>query len=190
MRLLVALALALTVLLSLPSTMAIHSGTVGNGSQVAVVSTDSAYLALTPGVGGGNAAGTASYRDSVARDALILDFTRGLNAGTTYGFPPNSLSFRDQFRFRGLFTVTNRSDETLCLSIYVPGGDAADLDGIYVRSAGDTGTGTLVAGPGGSPLTCSVPLTAGSALEVDFWWEVGSSTEGVRSFEVRVEGSR
>ncbi len=190
MRFLVLLALLFAVLLSLPSALAVRTASVGSPAQVAVVATSSALLSLAPGTGSGNAAGTARYRDAVSQDLLLLDFTRGGSAGTTYGFPPNSLTYRDRFRYRGLFTVTNRSAESLCISIYVPGGGVADLAEIRVRPVGDTGSGTQVAGAGGAPVACTTSLAPGAAYEVDFWWEISSTGGGLHSFTVRVEGSR
>ena len=190
MRLAVLLALLLGVLLSLPNAVAVRSATVNSATTVAVVSTSQALISLEPGAADGNASGTAAYRDTLTQDALVLDFTKGLNAGTSYGFPPNALAYRDQFRYRGLFTVTNRSDETLCISAYVPGGGVADLAAIYLRSVGDTGTGTAAAGSGGSALPCAASLAPDGVFEVNFWWEIGSGSDTVQSFTVRVEGSR
>lgn len=190
MRLALLAALLLAVLLSLPNALAVRSAAVNSGATVAVVATDSALLALAPGTGGGNAAETAYYRNPGSRDALVLDFTRGLSMGISYGFAPNSLTYRDKFRYRGLFTVTNRSDQALCISVYVPDGGVADLDGIYVRSPGGAGTGSMVASLGGQKLECSTWLTAGASFEVDIWWEIDSGSEGLHSFSVRVEGTR
>jgi|GEM_PF-6866014 len=190
MRLLVLLALLLAVLLSLPSALAVRTGAVESQGQIAVVATDSALLSLVPGSGAGNASGTAFYRDPASHDVLLLDFTRGVGTANGYGFPPNSLAYRDRFRYRGLFTVTNRSGESLCLSVHVPGGGVPDLAEIRVRTPGDTGTGTQVAGAGGLQVACTTRLASGAAYEVDFWWEITSTGTGLQSFTVRVEGSR
>lgn len=190
MRLAGLLALLLAVLLSLPNALAVRSAAVESSARVAVVSTDSALIALAPGGGSANAAGTAGYRDADSRDALVLDFTRGLNSGTAYGFPPNTLAHRDRFRYRGLFTVTNQSADSLCISVYVPEGGVPDLASIYLRPVGEAGSGTAVAGSGGSPLACSAWLGSGQVFEVDFWWEIGSGSDRFESFTLRVEGSR
>lgn len=189
MRLAVQGALLLTLLLSLPSALAVRSAVVEAEAQIAVVSTGSALLSLTPGEGTGNAAGTAHYRNSSTADSLVLDFTRGIGGGGGYGFPPNGLAYHDRFRYRGLFLVTNRSDDPLCISVYVPGGGVPDLAGIYLRPVGDSGTGTATAGGGGVPSLCAT-LPSGSSFEVDFWWEIASASDRAESFTIRVEGIR
>lgn len=190
MRWAVLAALLLAVLLSLPTTLAVRTASVDGEGQVAVLSTSTALLSLTPGSGEGNAANTAHYRDAGTEDTLVLDFRRGLGSSASYAFPPNTLAYRDKFRFRGLFTVTNRSDELLCISVHVPGGGVADLAGIYLRTVGDPGSGTATAGSGGSKNGCATWLGTGASFEVDFWWEIDSTGSLTDSFSVRVEGTR
>lgn len=188
MRVLVGAALLVLAILSLTSAWAIQSAVVTSAQVLTVVSTSDALLSLTPGADLGNAAGTARYRDPVAQDSLVLDFRRGWDSGQ-YGLTGSISPYPNRFRYRGLFTVTNRSASTQCVSVFVPNGGAPDLSGIRVRTPGDTGSGAQVAGAGGAFPTCQA-LGPSQSFEVDFWWEVVSATPFSGSFNVRVEGVR
>lgn len=193
MRLLVALAMFLTALLSLTSTLALQSGQVTSKQNITVTSTGSALLSLTPGTGDGNAAQTAYI--SPTTGSLTLDFSRGRLNSPGYGFVANQAgaSYKDLIKYKGLFQVTNQSRDTQCISVYVPTATATDLEAIYVRTPSETATdGWKVAGAGGSRVSCRPTVNYGTTLLVDFWWRIGTTEAGVgsTSFNVWVEGKR
>ncbi|HYF94730.1 MAG TPA: hypothetical protein VD969_21155 [Symbiobacteriaceae bacterium] len=193
MRLMVALAMFLAAVLTLTSTLALESAQVTSGQTVTVTTTGSALLALTPGTGDGNAASTAYVSGTTG--ALVLDFTRGYGSGSGYAFAANraGAAYKDLIKYKGLFKITNNSMDTQCISVYVPAGNAADLDAVYIRTAGEIGTdGWKVAGTGGARVSCRPTVTAGTQVLVDFWWRISTSESGVgsASFDVWVEGKR
>lgn len=157
---------------------------VTSASVITVTTSDQAALRLTVGTGSGNRNGTASY----ASGGIILNFTKGKSASTTYGFtPPGASTAGDKYRFRGLFRVTNTTNTTKCISVYVPGGNVNGLENIYVRSIGSTGDGnpTTLAATGGNKGSC-VAVPGSTAVEVDFWWSQ-TTASAAPAFTVRVE---
>lgn len=173
-------------------------------SSITVTSTDAAALRLLVGTGDGNAAGTAYYA-SASKEALYLDFRKGLGGAASYGFapsrtpalpagspatPPAATVAGDKYRFRGLFQVRNAKNVSKCVWVYVPGGGVSDLEAIYMRPVGGTGSGTKVADVGGVKMTTPSPgcvtIPANTTYEVDFWWSIVTTT-GVAPFNVRVE---
>lgn len=195
MRVFIAVALFLTALLSLNSTLALQSANVTTKHNgITVTTTGAAMLGLAPGTGTGNAAQTAYVSSTTG--ALVLDFTRGKGSTSGKAFVANraGLAYKDLIKYKGLFEVTNRSAETQCISVYVPSGGVANLDGIYIRQAGDTGDGWLVAGAGGARSSCRTNIPANTKVFVDFWWRIETTESGVGtvpvSFTVWVEGTR
>lgn len=188
MRPLIALSLLTLALLSLTSVVAVQSLSSTNQSALTIVSTSDALLALAPGLGAGNASGTAFYQNPVSQDVLLLDFRKGWDAGS-YGFTANVTAYANLFRYRWLFTVTNQSAYTQCVSVYVPGVGPADLASIRVRAPGEAGSGLQVAGAGGGSPSCQ-NLAAGQSFEVDLWWSVTSTAPHTGSFMLRVESIR
>lgn len=190
MRWAIVLALMLVALLSLTDTWALQGATMSSQQTIQVVSTDQALLTLAPGTGAGNAAGVAKLDSG----NLVLELWRGAVTGERYGFGRNVVTHRDEFRFPGVFNVTNRSQQTQCISARVVGpGAAPDLKAIYARLVNGSRPGIEIAGSGGiaaDPNVSCFVLGAGQTMEVDFWWEIVSTQEGSSSFYVRVEGNR
>lgn len=188
LRYLAVVGLLFLALFSLTDTWAIQTGSVSNSPVVTVTTTGPTLIQLEAGSGGGNAAGTAY----MVGNELRLDFTKGdLTSG--YGFKGSQVAGHPNvIKYKGLFNAKNNSDESLCVSVYVPDADAGDLGGIYIRSLNDTTTdGTRVASSGGAYQNC-VSVAAGAKVQVDFWWSMrGSATPtGSYNFNVRVEGKR
>ncbi|HYG59968.1 MAG TPA: hypothetical protein VD902_18030 [Symbiobacteriaceae bacterium] len=185
MRYAVVLALVLAVMLSLTQTVAMQSAAVTSQQTIPVTSTSAALLSLAPGSGDGNGGGVAYLQGN----NLLLDFRKGFGA-TSWGFLRNGLADTDKYRFKNLFTITNSSGSSQDVTVTVSG-TAPDIAGIYVRPDGTplSDTGTQVATTGGAYLT-SYTLAAGGVLEVDFWFEITSTTVLIRTFDVRVEATR
>jgi hypothetical protein len=182
MRNLVVVALVLTALLSLTSTWALQSSTVGTGLQANVVTSDLALFSLTPGpttIGSGNRAATAS----LVNGALVLDFRKSANSATGFRMTPTGLldpSVRNKYSYKGLFSVTNNSKSSHCISVYVqsqPG--PAELSAIWLG-------GAKVAGSKGARLGC-IDIAAGGTAWVDFDWIIGSTPTTAAQFTVLVE---
>lgn len=201
MRYLVLMILLLAVLLSLTQPAALQTAAVSSDHTIPVTTTDAALLALAPGALPANAAGIA-YTDPGGN--LLLDFRKGFGGGA-YGFVHRNAAalqpLPDQYRFKGLFRVTNRSADRQCVRVFVPqvfsAAQPTDLAGIYIRPEGAAygASSTQVAGlagaPSGSP-PASGCYTAnpGQGLEVDFWFEITATAPVLPTFSVRVEGIR
>ena len=184
MRYLLVFSLMLAAMLTLTQTMALQSAAVSSRQTIPVTTTSAALLALAPGLGPGNSGGSAF----LVGDTLLLDLRKG-NGATNWGFLQNTLPYTDQYRFKNLFTVTNQSGSSQCVTVWVSG-IAPDIAGVYLRPSGTpvSDAGTQVAGAGGSYLGCLL-VGVGAAVEVDFWFAIGP-TAAAYSFDVRVEATR
>jgi hypothetical protein len=199
-RYVVLAALMLLAMLTMTNTWAIQTDSVTQGgTSVVVTTTDTAMLALEPGSTlKSNAAGTAYLQDG----KLMLDFSRHSGyPSTSYGFNSSQVATSlDTVKYKGLFYITNNSDESLCLRVYVPEANADDISAIYIRDWNDTTTnGTQVATGKGAellPAATNCKRVAGGVatkVQVDFWLTLRSSaaaSPGSYNFNVRVEGKR
>lgn len=200
MRYVVLAALMLLAMLTMTNTWAIQTDSVTQGgTSVVVTTTDTAMLTLEPGSTlKSNAAGTAYLQNG----KLMLDFSRNSSSpSTSYGFNASQVATSlDTVTYKGLFYITNNSDESLCLRVYVPEGNADDISAIYVRDWNDTTTpGTQVATSKGAellPAATNCKRVAGGVaakVYVDFYLTMRSSaaaSPGSYNFNVRVEGKR
>lgn len=121
-------AFSVAALLALTRVWAYRAASVSAPTGFVVAGTDQAVIALLPGSGDGNAAGTAF----IASRRLQLDFSRGYLGGGGFGFADG-----DRYRFRGLFRVINAAAASRDVYIYVPGGGVDGLAGIYGRPEAD-----------------------------------------------------
>lgn len=148
--LMVATALAVAGLMA---AMAYNVATINSPATAAVVSTDSALLALSckPNTEAGNKDDTCSVKDGV----LFLNFEKGLEGD--FGFQPNS-----EYEFNELVIITNNSSELLDIEV-IGDGELFDTDGLTVTMTPD--------------FSSPVELESGQSLSITFKFKVAGDAE-------------
>jgi hypothetical protein len=187
-----AIALLLLSVLTLTSVSALNTATVVSSVQtITVTSTETAMVELDAGDTSANAGGIARTADG----NLVLNFTK--SGGTTgYGFPVSdarsiNTAYTNTVTYKNIFTITNASQDSLCLYVYVPGGGVPDLNAIVLRSLTPARTQTTAVPGGGKGSSCLGPVAPGQSVAADFYWSITSAAGSTfPDFNVRVEGSR
>lgn len=164
---------ALLALASVMAAMAYNSATVTSAAQLKVVSTDQALLGLELPNGQGGVVGTKDATVTVEEGELVFRLGKGVgrdgSSPVFYGLQPNSV-----YEWTPLFTIRNKSAETLDLTIEVTG---SFKDYVTLGNMGQVGGGVHnpIWGAQGQPLTIT-----------NVTKESGSGMQNLRSIAVKV----
>lgn len=172
---------------SLMAAMAYTSATVTNAASFKVTNTNEALLAIT--AGNHAAAGYTTGHPIVANE-LVINWAKG-NGGAEFGVQSGSV-----YTWDDLFTVTNNSDKTVAVSIYVPIDSAvpeANIGSRVYLKADDSTTWVSVAsrhtGAYGTKVTFD--LLPGQSKNIDSKIDttMRSVAKGSKGFNIVVDAS-
>ena len=162
---LAAVALAAVALLLVVSVEAFRAAQANSAANVAVVSTDTALLALAPCQNscGANRNGIAA----LSGGQLTLDFRKGAG-GSNFGVQSGAT-----YTFKELVWATNNAGRSVNVTASVTGG-SPDLVSVKDQN------GNVLVGSGAGTVT----VASGAQLKLDFTWQGSSSAGTSRSVQL------
>jgi hypothetical protein len=181
-RLLLALVLLMTALLTTIPSNAFKVTGVGNLGQITVSQSDIAGLAV--GVSSGNSVNQVTY----AGGQVQVHFGKG-NGGAVYSLQTtrsqaNLTVAADDIKMFNVLNIKNNSGSCQDVAVYVSAGTATNLTNIYGRPPGGAKPGTLL---GASNRTRK--LQPAGQMVVDFYW-IATTASAQGNFTLTIKGTR